>query len=273
MESNYKIKQSNVLRKLRNGEVVSCIKLNVSNVRASEIAAMQGFDCIWTDMEHVPNDWSAIETQVLVSKLYDTDIVVRVSRRGYNDYIIPLEMDATGIMVPHVMDAEDAKKVVGYTKFYPMGNRAADGGNADGKYCNIDFCKYIETMNKERFIIVQIEDEQAIDNIEKICEVENIDIVFFGPGDYSLSKGVATQFNHKIVKSARKKVVETAKKFGKYAGTVITEDNLDELVKLGYQFINIGSDVRALSQYYKQRLNSFKKAIRLNNGTETGKNL
>ena len=74
MIEGIKMRPSRVLGKLRSGGVVSCVKLNLSDSRAFEIAAMAGFDCLWTDMEHVGNDWSAIEKQVLAAKACNTDI-------------------------------------------------------------------------------------------------------------------------------------------------------------------------------------------------------
>ena len=91
-----KMRESCVLKKLRAGEVVSCFKLNLSCARAAEIAAMHGFDCLWTDMEHVPDDWSVVEKQILAAKTRNVDVMVRVARGGYSDYIKPLELDASG---------------------------------------------------------------------------------------------------------------------------------------------------------------------------------
>ena len=50
------MRKSRVLRQMRNGKVATCTKLNLSDPRAAEIAAMFGFDCIWIDLEHVPNN-------------------------------------------------------------------------------------------------------------------------------------------------------------------------------------------------------------------------
>lgn len=72
---NNRMRQSKVLQKLRAGLPACSVKINVSGIRATEIVAMSGFDCIWTDMEHVPNDFGAIEGQILAAKLYDTDII------------------------------------------------------------------------------------------------------------------------------------------------------------------------------------------------------
>ena len=99
-----KMRPSRVLDKLRAGQVVSCFKLNLACARASEIAAMFGFDCIWTDMEHTCNDWSVIEQHIWAAKAHNTDVVVRVSRGGYGELPKALELDASGVMVPHVMN-------------------------------------------------------------------------------------------------------------------------------------------------------------------------
>jgi len=168
----FSMRRSRVLGKLRAGEVAYCFKLNLADARACEIAARHGFDCIWTCAEHVANDWSVIENQILAAKSYDVDILCRVPRGSYSDHIRPLEMDAAGIMVPHVMGVEDAEKVIRMTRFQPLGRRAADGGNADGFYCNIPFEEYIRQANSERFVVFQIEDPEPLDELEAIAALE-----------------------------------------------------------------------------------------------------
>jgi 4-hydroxy-2-oxoheptanedioate aldolase len=49
---------------MRNGKVATCTKLNLSDPRAAEIAAMCGFDCVWIDLEHVPNNMKDVEDTV-----------------------------------------------------------------------------------------------------------------------------------------------------------------------------------------------------------------
>ena len=176
------MRTSTVLKKLRKGEIVNCFKMNLTDGRAVEIAAMCGYDCLWLGMEHVPNDWSVIESQIWAAKAHNTDTMVRISRGGYSDYIKPLELDASGIMVPHVMSLEDAEYVVRTTRFQPMGRRPVDGGNADGAYCMMDFNQYIQEANRERFVVVQIEDPEPLDELEEIAKLEGIDMLFFRAG-------------------------------------------------------------------------------------------
>ena len=91
------IRRSRTLELLRAGKIVMSVKLNTADPRVVEIAAMMGIPCIWVDMEHTPNDYFVTENQIRAGKIYDTDILVRVPRGSYSDYIRPLELDAAGI--------------------------------------------------------------------------------------------------------------------------------------------------------------------------------
>jgi 4-hydroxy-2-oxoheptanedioate aldolase len=254
-----KMRSSRVLKKLRNGDIVSCFKLNFADARIAALAAICGFDCIWADMEHVPNGIETIEKLVFASKAYDADICVRVERGSYNDYIKPLETDATGIMVPHVMNLDDAKEIIRMTRFFPVGLRPVDGGNNDASYCMVKGENYFEQANKERFIILQIEDKEVIRDLDAICELDGIDMIFFGPADFSQSIGTPHDPSNPIIEQTRRLVAETAHKHGKFAGTVGSIDNMKQLIDMGYQFINLGSDVIGLRNYCTQIMGTFEK--------------
>jgi 4-hydroxy-2-oxoheptanedioate aldolase len=255
--SKQNMRPSRTLAKLRSGGIASCFKFNLADARAVEIAAMAGFDCLWTDMEHVPNDVSVIERGIWAAKAHDADVLVRVCRGSYSDYIRPLEMDAAGIMVPHVMSLADAQQVVRMTRFHPLGRRPVDGGNADGAYCNIDFVEYLKQANEQRFVIVQIEDPEPLAELDTIAALPGIDMLFFGPGDFSHGIGAPGQWDHPLLLDARRRVVEAAVAHGKFAGTVASPGNLDELIALGYRFLSMGADVLGLAQYCRALMSEF----------------
>lgn len=244
------MRKSRVLRQMRSGKVATCTKLNLSDPRAAEIAAMCGFDCLWIDLEHVPNNMKDVEDTVRAAKIYDVDVLTRVSKGCYSDMVRPLEGDSTGIMVPHLMRLEEAKQIVYYTKFHPIGRRPIDGGNADGAYCMVSGADYIRQANEERFTVVQIEDPEPLAELEEICALPGIDMIFFGPADFSQGIG-APNSNDPRIDETRRLVAETARKHGKFAGTVGSAGNFDALVEMGYTFISVGADVVALSKYWR----------------------
>lgn len=245
------MRKSRVLKKMREGKVATCTKINLSCPRNIEIAAACGFDCVWIDMEHVATDYTFVENAVRAAKNFNCDVLTRVKRGSYSDLVNPLEADSTGIMVPHLMSYAQAKEIVYYTKFHPIGRRPLDGGNADGLYCLIDEKDYMKTANEERFTVVQIEDPEPMAELEEICALPGIDMIFFGPADFSQGIGTPCDWDNPAIYEAQKKVAECARKHGKFAGTVGGPANFDKLVEWGYTFISTGADVCGVADYYK----------------------
>lgn len=253
------MRPSRVLARLRAGDIATCFKLNLMDARAAEIAAMAGFDCVWLCQEHVPNGMADIEGQIRAAKMLDVDSIVRVMRGSYSDYIRPLEADAAGIMVPHLMSLEDAKNVVRMTKFHPVGRRPVDSGNSDGAYCTIPFVDYIAQANEQRFVCCQIEDPEPLEELDAIAALPGIDMLFFGPADFSHGIGAPAKFDDPRVLDARKRVAEACAKHGKFSGTVANPNTIDEVIDLGFRFISMGADVIGLVSHTKQMAAEFEK--------------
>jgi 4-hydroxy-2-oxoheptanedioate aldolase len=248
------MRPSRVLARLRAGQVASCHKINLDSARAVELAGIVGFDCVWLDTEHVATDWSVLERQIWAAKAHNVDVLVRVARGAYSDYVRPLELDAAGIMVPHCMGAEDARRVVQMTRFHPLGLRAWDGGNADGAYGNVGAVEYFAGANAQRFVALQIEDPEPLGQLDEIAALDGVDMLFFGPGDFSQAIGEPAQWDHPRVTEARRLVAEACARHGKIAGTVGSPANVQEYFNMGYRFVSMGADVLGLAAWYREIL-------------------
>ncbi|WP_232825806.1 HpcH/HpaI aldolase family protein [Chitinophaga alhagiae] len=251
------MRPSRVLQLLRAGKTASCFKVNLHDPQVAELAAMAGFDCLWVDLEHQGRDWAGIAASIWAAKAHQADVMVRVARGGYSEYIRALELDATGILVPHVMSLQDAQELVRITRFHPVGRRPLDGGNADGGYTRFDMLRYMEHANRERFVIFQIEDPEPMEELDAIAALEGYDMLFFGPGDFSQGIGAPGQWDHPRLAEARRQVAAAARRHGKFAATVGGPGNLQELFDMGYQFVNVGADVVGLNSYCQQLLAAF----------------
>lgn len=252
-------RRSIILDKMRAGKKAISFKNNFACSRATEIPAMAGFDCIWICCEHIPTDFEVMEKQILAAKAHNADCIVRVAKGSYSDFIRPLEADATGIMVPHVMSADEARKIAHWTRFNPVGRRPVDGGNADGRYCRMPTAEYMRFANENRIVMIQIEDPEPMAELDEICQVPGIDMIFFGPGDYSHALGVPGELSHPEVEKARKLIVETAHKYGKFAGTTTGLNTMAQYYEMGYDFLNCGSDVGAMNTFCDKVLTEFQK--------------
>jgi len=251
------LRSSRILRELRAGKRPTCFKLNLGDPRVVELCGLAGASAVWLCNEHVSNDWFNLENQIRAAKLYDVDTIVRVEKGSYSDYVKPFEADATAIMVPHVKTAEEARHIVEMTRFYPLGRRALDGGNTDGRYCQIPLTDYMAHSNTERLLIFQIECPVALENVEAIAAVPGYDLLLFGPGDFSHLIGKPGQINAPEVVAARQRVGAAAKKHGKYVMAPGMMAPRPVLEAEGYHVFTLGADVLGLGEYFKAQLKGF----------------
>jgi len=240
-------RRSRVLDLLRAGKRALCYKASFNSPHIAEVVGMCGFDALWICQEHVPMDHETMQNIIRAGKTRDLDTIVRVAKGSYSDYIRPLEADAAGIMVPHLMSLAEAEYIAHTVRFAPVGLRPLDGGNADGLYCLLDGREYMKFCNENRLVIVQIEDPEPLSELDKICQVPGIDMIFFGPGDFSQAIGDPCNFANPEIARVRRLVLETAHKYGKFAGTV-SVPSLKVCLEEGFDFVNGGSDVRAIGR-------------------------
>jgi 4-hydroxy-2-oxoheptanedioate aldolase len=251
------LRSSRILRELRAGQRPTCFKLNLGDPRVIELCGLAGASAVWICIEHVSNDWFNLENQIRAAKLYDVDTIVRVEKGSYSDYVKPFEADATAIMVPHVKSAEEARYIVEITRFHPLGRRPVDGGNPDGRYCQIPMVEYMQHSNTERLLIFQIESPEALENVEAIAAVPGYQMLLFGPGDFSHLIGKPGQVNAPEVVAARKRVGAAAIRHGKFAmapGMMAPRAVLEEE---GYGVFTLGADVLGLGEYFRAQQAAF----------------
>jgi 4-hydroxy-2-oxoheptanedioate aldolase len=253
-----KLQTSRIKKLLQANQLPTVLKINLSDARVIEIACLSGIDAVWLCTEHVPNDWLNLENQIRAARIHDVDTLVRVGRGSYSDYIRPFEAGATGIIVPHVASEAEARQIVEWVRFHPLGKRALDGGNIDGQFCLISTDDYIKNSNEERLVILQIESPEALEQVEKIAAVPGFDGILFGPGDFSHRIGKVGQLTIPEVVAARKRVAAAATKHGKFAMTAGLIAPFTELVAEGYRVINLGADVVMISKGVKQRLEAMR---------------
>ena len=192
-----------------------------------------------------------LANMILAVRSAGMDSMVRIERDNYPSALKPLEMGAKGIMVSHVSTAEQAKEIVKAMRFYPIGRRGVDGVNADSGWMSIEFKDYLKFSNRETFIALQIEDTEAIDNIEEIASIPGYDILFVGPSDLSVSMGIPGDIENKKIWSVIEKVGKMADKYNKFVGTVsISPEWAKKLLDRGFLFLTAGADIIFLRESF-----------------------
>jgi 4-hydroxy-2-oxoheptanedioate aldolase len=105
----------------------------------------------------------------------------------------------------------------------------------------------------EAVIAVMIEKASAVENLEAVLSVKGLDMVQFGPADYSMSIGLPGQFKHPKVKEAERYVIETSLKLGLHPRAEIGHpDQAKEYLDMGVKHFCIGQDVSILFDWFKR---------------------
>ena len=177
---------SKTLAKLRAGSAVRICGLGHYIPAFMRHAAHLGFDCIWLDLEHRAMEQRELQSLLVLSHLVDIDVMVRVPLVDGAQLYRVLEDGATGMMFPLVNTPERAHQIVQAVKFPPTGSRGMDGAGLDGDYYLDAGETYAEDVNRETFVVVQIETPQAVENADAIAAVEGVDGLFIGPADLTL---------------------------------------------------------------------------------------
>ncbi len=124
--------------------------------------------------------------------------------------------------------------------------------------------KYVEAMN-DAVIAFMIEKKSAVENLEEILAVKGIDMVQFGPCDYSISIGVPGRWNHPKVKEAELKVIKTAINMGIRPrielGWGFTKEDVQKYIDLGAKDFCIGTDIEIIHCWVKENMQKVKEAL------------
>ncbi len=236
---------SKVKAKLARNEPVLITCLHLMDATVFEIASHMGFDGIWVDMEHHVHSVETVQQMFRAARMGSgSDIMARPAKGEYTRMMRMLEAGAHGILYPRCSDADEAGRVVQAMKFHPQGTRGFDGGNRDMPYCTMDMNEYLHFANDNTFLFAQIEEPEAVENVDRIAAVEGVDALFFGPGDFTVMSGIPGQLNHPIVTEALKKIQAAAKRAGIHWGMPVgTPQRARELLDMGAGFVCAGADM------------------------------
>jgi 4-hydroxy-2-oxoheptanedioate aldolase len=105
-----------------------------------------------------------------------------------------MDTGAQGLHVPWINTPDDAATTVQSVKFQPDGRRGLAGSRAASFGQNVVWSDYVKQMNDQTLVVVQVEGEEAVNNLDEILQVEGVDVVFIGPLDLSNSLGIPGQF-------------------------------------------------------------------------------
>ncbi|HEY83472.1 MAG TPA: 2,4-dihydroxyhept-2-ene-1,7-dioic acid aldolase [Dehalococcoidia bacterium] len=105
---------------------------------------------------------------------------------------------------------------------------------------------------REAVIVVMIEKESAMEQLEEILSVEGVDMVQFGPCDYSLNTGRAGKWEDPEVQRKQREMIELALKKGVHPRVELDGfEKAPQFIEMGVRHFCIGWELFTIFQWCK----------------------
>ena len=248
--------------KMRNGErVYGTMTSAVRNPRWAAVFGRLGFDYVIVDTEHSPNGRS--QTADLAQAFLGAGVcpIIRVKDSEPHATVMALDAGFHGVLVPYCEEPDEVRAVVNAARLRPLKGKLHERARDAGEFPSDATRQYLEQRNKDVVVIIGIESVPAMQNLEAILDVGGIDAIFIGPNDLSVSLGVPDQYTHPAFLEATARIISTAQARGIPAGGHWqTQEQVHYWIDKGSRWILYSSDMRALTEGYRDALNAFRQS-------------
>jgi len=157
-----------------------------------EVLAGTGLDCLCLDAEHAPFDRRDLDACILAARAGGKPVLVRPASGAAHEILNALDCGADGVLVPHIRCAAEAGAVAASVHYGPGGGparRGYAGSSRAAGYGTRSIPDHLAASAARSVVIAQIEDLEALDEIDAIAAVPGIDALFIGRIDLTIALG------------------------------------------------------------------------------------
>lgn len=230
-------------------------------------------DWVLIDQEHGNISDDAMHELVASVAACGVSPIVRVPDGQHWMIKRALDAGAHGILVPLLETVQDAKNIVRYSKFPPVGNRGFGSPFSMEKFAEqsssalgggvkeLSSVEYLQQANDGIVVAVQIETQSAVQNVREIAAVPGIDVLFVGPFDLGNNIGhpiIASKRDPELVEaitSVHKAAEEAGKRSGIYCNS---GEEARQYADQGFSMVSAMTDMVAVPKAFGQAFEAAK---------------
>ena len=206
-----------------------------------EVLGLAGLNCLCLDAEHAPFDRLEIDGCVLAARAAGTPVLVRTPTSAPEHILNALDCGATGVLLPHIRTAEEARAAARASR-YGAGGRGYAGSSRAAAYTTRSMASHLAGSAAETVVVAQIEDIEAVEAIDGIAAARGIDALFIGRVDLTVAMGASSQDDPRVV-AAVETVCRAANKAGRTVGMFLSRaSDVPAWRAKGASFFLLGSD-------------------------------
>lgn len=180
--------------------------------------ARTGIDFVFIDTEHIA---LGRETVSWMCRAYGAAGLAPIVRIPSPDPFAAsgmLDGGASGIMAPYIETVEQVQTLRGAVKLAPLKGARLAGILAGKEQPEPRLADYLAKRAHDRLLLVNIESVPAIENLDAILAVPDLDGVVVGPHDLSFSLGAPEDYTSAAFSAALKEILGKTRQRGLIAG-------------------------------------------------------
>lgn len=244
-----------VRRRWRHDEVAVNCWLHLPSAYATELLAHQGWDSLTIDLQHGPIDDAAAYAMLQACAATPTAPFARVAWNDPASLMRLLDAGCLGVICPMVNTAAEAERFVGACRYPPRGYRSFGPNRA-----RLTDDDYVARADDTVVTLAMVETAQALDELDSILDVAELDGVFVGPADLGQSLGLGARIDPEEPRllAAFEHVSRRARRRGLAAGIFTgSPAYARRMAGLGFRFLTVASDARLLAAAAQHHLDAF----------------
>jgi 2-keto-3-deoxy-L-rhamnonate aldolase RhmA len=232
--------------RLRSGDLLAGTWVKTPHPHVVEVLSLSPLDCLVLDAEHAPFDRRDLDACILSARAGGKPVLVRPASSAPEQLLNALDLGADGVIVPHVRTEAEARALVQACHYGP-GGRGYSGGTRAAGHTLLGMAKH-RAGAQNVVVIAQIEDAEALDEIDAIARVEGIDALFIGRADLTISLGAASPDESRVA-AAVEQICAACVASGRAAGMFLgRSDDVPEWRAKGASLFILASDQEFLLQ-------------------------
>jgi 2-keto-3-deoxy-L-rhamnonate aldolase RhmA len=220
--------------------------VKLPSLETLELIAGAGFEFIVVDLEHSPLSFDFTYQAIVVAQGLGMAAIVRVPDRSGSHIQRLLDAGADGLLVPQVSSAEVAHQSVSQMVFSPTGKRGMGATSRAGRWGLASRAEYL-SRGDEIVRAVQLEDRQALENMDAILDTPGLNGAFLGMGDLTLSTGLAATADE--LQTLTDKLLAATASRALPCGTAVGDAaSASAAFERGFSFVMVSNDATIFGQ-------------------------
>jgi 4-hydroxy-2-oxoheptanedioate aldolase len=222
--------------------------------------AQIGLDFVFIDTEHVALDRIPLAWMCQTYTALGLPALVRIPSPDPFAATMALDAGAAGIVAPYVETVAQVQALRGAVKLRPLKGARLEAALQGRGALEPALATYQQERYRDNLLIINVESRPAVENLDSLLGVEDLDGVLIGPHDLSSSLGKPEQYDAPEFEAAVRTIITAARKRGIGAGIHWWQSQEREIAwaKAGMNLFIRSADIIAM----KERLTAEVKTLR-----------